>query len=60
MKNRLLLYGRNSVSGTYGYFKKQALCKGDAFYLPNDTPRAAGDSISDPSDPLKPPPQEAK
>ncbi|MHB0982027.1 MAG: PstS family phosphate ABC transporter substrate-binding protein [Thiobacillus sp.] len=23
------LYGRNSVSGTYGYFKKNALCKGD-------------------------------
>jgi len=23
------LYGRNSVSGTYGYFKKVALCKGD-------------------------------
>jgi phosphate transport system substrate-binding protein len=23
------LYGRNSVSGTYGYFKKIALCKGD-------------------------------
>lgn len=23
------LYGRNSVSGTYGYFKEHALCKGD-------------------------------
>ena len=23
------LYGRNSASGTYGYFKKKALCKGD-------------------------------
>jgi len=23
------LYGRNSVSGTYGYFKKKGLCKGD-------------------------------
>jgi phosphate transport system substrate-binding protein len=23
------LYGRNSVSGTYGYFKEEALCKGD-------------------------------
>ncbi len=23
------LYGRNSVSGTYGYFKDNALCKGD-------------------------------
>ena len=29
-KNRSIqLYGRNSVSGTYGYFKKKALCKGD-------------------------------
>lgn len=25
----IALYGRNSVSGTYGYFKKRALCKGD-------------------------------
>ena len=25
----IALYGRNSVSGTYGYFKKHALCKGD-------------------------------
>lgn len=23
------IYGRNSASGTYGYFKKEALCKGD-------------------------------
>lgn len=23
------IYGRNSASGTYGYFKKNALCKGD-------------------------------
>jgi len=23
------LYGRNSASGTYGYFKEEALCKGD-------------------------------
>jgi len=23
------IYGRNSASGTYGYFKKHALCKGD-------------------------------
>lgn len=29
-KNRKVqLFGRNSVSGTYGYFKKKALCKGD-------------------------------
>jgi phosphate transport system substrate-binding protein len=25
----IALYGRNSVSGTYGYFKEVALCKGD-------------------------------
>ena len=25
----LSLYGRNSASGTYGYFKKKGLCKGD-------------------------------
>ena len=29
----LQLFGRNSVSGTYGYFKEEALCKGD--YKPN-------------------------
>lgn len=28
-RRKLALYGRNSVSGTYGYFKKVALCKGD-------------------------------
>ena len=29
-KNRKIqIYGRNSVSGTYGYFKKKGLCKGD-------------------------------
>ncbi len=26
---KIELYGRNSVSGTYGYFKKKSLCKGD-------------------------------
>jgi phosphate transport system substrate-binding protein len=26
---KIELYGRNSVSGTYGYFKKKGLCKGD-------------------------------
>ena len=25
----IALYGRNSASGTYGYFKEKALCKGD-------------------------------
>ncbi|MBW2281740.1 MAG: phosphate ABC transporter substrate-binding protein, partial [Deltaproteobacteria bacterium] len=28
-KRLIRLYGRNSASGTYGYFKKVALCKGD-------------------------------
>ena len=28
-RRRIALYGRNSVSGTYGYFKSVALCKGD-------------------------------
>jgi phosphate transport system substrate-binding protein len=28
-KEPMTLFGRNSVSGTYGYFKEHALCKGD-------------------------------
>lgn len=28
-KKPIQMYGRNSVSGTYGYFKEKALCKGD-------------------------------
>ncbi len=28
-KQPISLYGRNSASGTYGYFKENALCKGD-------------------------------
>jgi len=35
------LYGRNSVSGTYGYFKKQALCKGDFKDTVNEQPGSA-------------------
>ncbi|WP_394128775.1 PstS family phosphate ABC transporter substrate-binding protein [Shewanella maritima] len=35
------LYGRNSVSGTYGYFKKQALCKGDFRPNVNEQPGSA-------------------
>lgn len=34
----LQLYGRNSVSGTYGYFKKKALCKGDFKNNVNEQP----------------------
>ena len=35
------LYGRNSVSGTYGYFKKHALCKGDFKNSVNEQPGSA-------------------
>ncbi|PKG57081.1 phosphate-binding protein [Shewanella sp. Choline-02u-19] len=35
------LYGRNSVSGTYGYFKKKALCKGDFKANVNEQPGSA-------------------
>ena len=35
------LYGRNSVSGTYGYFKKKALCKGDYRDNVNEQPGSA-------------------
>ena len=38
---RIQLYGRNSVSGTYGYFKKQALCKGDYKNNVNEQPGSA-------------------
>lgn len=35
------IYGRNSVSGTYGYFKKKALCKGDYKSAVNEQPGSA-------------------
>ena len=35
------LYGRNSVSGTYGYFKKVALCSGDFKNSVNEQPGSA-------------------
>ena len=35
------LYGRNSVSGTYGYFKEEALCKGDFRNTVNEQPGSA-------------------
>ncbi len=35
------LFGRNSVSGTYGYFKDQALCKGDFKNTVNEQPGSA-------------------
>lgn len=38
---RFQLFGRNSVSGTYGYFKKTALCGGDFKRRVNELPGAA-------------------
>ncbi len=35
------LFGRNSVSGTYGYFKEAALCKGDFKGNVNEQPGSA-------------------
>lgn len=40
-KRPIQLYGRNSVSGTYGYFKKKALCKGDFKNNVNEQPGSA-------------------
>jgi len=38
---KIQIYGRNSVSGTYGYFKKKALCKGDYKNNVNEQPGSA-------------------
>ncbi len=38
---KIQLYGRNSVSGTYGYFKKIAMCKGDYKNTVNEQPGSA-------------------
>ncbi len=38
---KIQLYGRNSVSGTYGYFKKRGLCKGDFKSAVNEQPGSA-------------------
>lgn len=35
------IFGRNSVSGTYGYFKSKALCKGDFRNNVNEQPGSA-------------------
>jgi len=40
-KRDLQIYGRNSVSGTYGYFKEKALCKGDFKNNVNEQPGSA-------------------
>lgn len=37
-KQAIQLFGRNSVSGTYGYFKEKALCKGDYKKNVNEQP----------------------
>lgn len=37
-RRTIQLYGRNSVSGTYGYFKKVALCRGDYKDSVNEQP----------------------
>lgn len=38
---RIQLYGRNSVSGTYGFFKQHALCRGDYRNEVNEQPGSA-------------------
>jgi phosphate transport system substrate-binding protein len=40
-EREIQLYGRNSVSGTYGYFKSKALCKGDFKNTVNEQPGSA-------------------
>ena len=40
-QREIQLYGRNSVSGTYGYFKDKALCKGDYKNTVNEQPGSA-------------------
>ncbi len=40
-KQDIQIYGRNSVSGTYGYFKSKALCKGDFKNSVNEQPGSA-------------------
>lgn len=40
-ERNIQLYGRNSVSGTYGYFKEHALCGGDFKNSVNEQPGSA-------------------
>lgn len=40
-KRDITLYSRNAVSGTYGYFKDEALCKGDYKANMNEQPGSA-------------------
>jgi phosphate transport system substrate-binding protein len=41
VNREIQLYGRNSVSGTYGYFKDHALCRGDFRNTVNEQPGSA-------------------
>ena len=41
VNREIQLYGRNSVSGTYGYFKDNSLCKGDFLNNVNEQPGSA-------------------
>lgn len=40
-KRDMTIYSRNAVSGTYGYFKEEALCKGDFKASINEQPGSA-------------------
>jgi phosphate transport system substrate-binding protein len=40
-RRNIQIFGRNSVSGTYGYFKQKALCKGDYKNSVNEQPGSA-------------------
>jgi len=40
-KQKIQLFGRNPVSGTYGYFREHVLCKGDFKHTVNEQPGAA-------------------
>lgn len=40
-RRNIQIFGRNSVSGTYGYFKEIALCKGDYQSSVNEAPGSA-------------------
>ncbi|MGH7808178.1 MAG: PstS family phosphate ABC transporter substrate-binding protein, partial [Thermodesulfobacteriota bacterium] len=40
-KSPVSLYGRNSASGTYGFFKENALCKGDYKFTVKEQPGSA-------------------
>ncbi len=40
-KRSIQMFGRNSVSGTYGYFKKNVLCEGDFKKMVNEQPGSA-------------------